>query len=826
MPRRTVLIAVLALFSAAAATAAERPARPRVIVLGFDGADVDLTRKWMEEGKLPNLKRVAEQGTFRPLQTANPAQSPVSWAVFETASNPGKTNLGDFVRRGFSPSSGRPIPQLAGVKRGEEPVPADRAGEVYPLTRFERIVVPLALPGPRRAALAVLGLLVFLLTAVLTRRIFALPVWLALASGLLLAGTGGAAAHRYLSGLPEKYPTLEKEMRGEPFWEVLGRAGVRVTGLQVPAAFPCESWEGARILAGLFTPDISGGPGAWYIYTNDEWAIGEESTGSGGTVFKIYEDRDGVYRTTLRGPDDFVDEYRFRDRVAELERRLAEPGLPDDERARTQEELERVRAEERAWRDSGRKVTVPFEIEPDFENGKVRLTVDGETQTVEEGGWSDYFHAEFRMTPAVSIGGLVRVFVQECGADELGENRLRLFVPPISVSPEDPPFWFPLSTPRAFASELYDAIGPYDTLGWACYTNALKDEELPDEAFLQGLEHVSRWRTKMLMEELERDDWDVLFHVESVTDRAGHMLYRYIDPQHPQYDAKDSEGNLLRDKQVTAYGRTFPLRDGILETYKEMDRIVGLVLDKIDSGALGPDVKLMIVSDHGFEPFRYGVNLNVWLNRMGYLKLKGEVEAEKEGPEKVAEIRRRAQQDYLGFVDWEHTQAYSLGLGKIYINLKGREPLGIVPQERYEALKDEIIEKLRAFRDPIEGHGNAQVVLEAYDAFDIYDGPPEHITDFGDIVLGFGHGYRVSWQTSLGGYERDTYDTFGIADNRQPWSGDHCGNDPSIVKGIFFANFPLADPDFEPSLLNVAPTVLDLLGVERPAEWDGEPMPR
>ncbi|MFH0944784.1 MAG: hypothetical protein V2A76_06265, partial [Planctomycetota bacterium] len=241
------------------------------------------------------------------------------------------------------------------------------------------------------------------------------------------------------------------------------------------------------------------------------------------------------------------------------------------------------------------------------------------------------------------------------------------------------------------------------------------------------------------------------------------------------------------------------------------------------SDALGKDVRVMLISDHGFQSYRYGVNLNVWLNRMGYLVRKGEPDPPG-GPDAIA--KGESSGYVLSFVDWTRTRAYSMGLGKIYINLKGREPKGIVDPTDYDALKEGIIAELKEFRDPIEGHDGAHVVLNAYDALEIHDGPvTSNITDYGDIILGFNRWYRVSGATTSGGYERDTYASFGISINDEPWSGDHCGVDPSLVKGVFLSNFEIQE-GFQPSLLNVAPTILDMFGVELPSNWDGTPIPR
>jgi len=176
----------------------------------------------------------------------------------------------------------------------------------------------------------------------------------------------------------------------------------------------------------------------------------------------------------------------------------------------------------------------------------------------------------------------------------------------------------------------------------------------------------------------------------------------------------------------------------------------------------------------------------------------------------------------IDYPDWTKTKAYSLGLGKIYLNVKDREPHGIVPKEDVAALKKEIIQKLEAFLDPRPGFEGERVVLRAYDGAEIYSG--KYFEEPGDIILGFNSGYRVSWQTSLGSFEGGDVEKYqGIGENPEPWTGDHCGVDPSLVKGIFYSNRKLP-AGFEPSLLNIAPTVLAIYGVEQPKEWDGKPM--
>src|SRR5688500_4488550 len=119
--RRTLAVAAVATASLVAATtcAPRSTAKPlrragqRVFVLGFDGMDPTLARQYMAEGKLPNLQRLSETGTFAKLETTQPSESPVAWSSFATGVNPGKHNIYDFLVRDFQTY----MPDLAGVKK-------------------------------------------------------------------------------------------------------------------------------------------------------------------------------------------------------------------------------------------------------------------------------------------------------------------------------------------------------------------------------------------------------------------------------------------------------------------------------------------------------------------------------------------------------------------------------------------------------------------------------------------------------------------------------------------------------------------------------------
>ncbi len=153
-------------------------------------------------------------------------------------------------------------------------------------------------------------------------------------------------------------------------------------------------------------------------------------------------------------------------------------------------------------------------------------------------------------------------------------------------------------------------------------------------------------------------------------DRLQHMFWRFREPEHPANSGEP----------VSAYARV------IEEHYRRCDEIVGKAYEHVDN-----DTLFIVLSDHGFNSFRRGVHLNAWLHVSGFLGLKRGVEP------------GDAAGDFLKGVDWDSTQAYALGLGSIYLNVKGREAAGTVAPNDAPALARTIAERLAGFVDPGTG---------------------------------------------------------------------------------------------------------------------------
>lgn len=321
---------------------------------------------------------------------------------------------------------------------------------------------------------------------------------------------------------------------------------------------------------------------------------------------------------------------------------------------------------------------------------------------------------------------------------------------------------------------LAKTLGPFATLGLAEDTSALNEGVVEEDAFLKQAYQIHGERERMYFDAIEKTRRGAVVCVFDITDRLQHMFFRYLQDDHPANAGRDTEKH----------------RDAIKKLYLDMDDLVGRTMDKIDD-----DTVLIVMSDHGFKPFRRGVNLNTWLWRNGFLALKGDAPSGA---------------DMFQDLEWSKTRAYAVGFGGIYLNLKGREAKGIVePGDEAESVKRQIAEGLKALYDEKEGQ---HPLREVYDANDVYKGP--YACEAPDLIAGFRIGYRVAWSSVTGGVSGEV-----VEDNTRPWSGDHNFNPPD-VPGMLFCNRKIATDD--PGIMDIAPTVLDLFGVKPPSYFDGE----
>ncbi len=202
------------------------------------------------------------------------------------------------------------------------------------------------------------------------------------------------------------------------------------------------------------------------------------------------------------------------------------------------------------------------------------------------------------------------------------------------------------------------------------------------------------------------------------------------------------------------------------------------------------------------------MNLNTWLVQQGfYMALQGQAPGEK----KLTDLFGGGG-TFWENVDWAHTRAYAMGLGQIYINLKGREGHGIVsPGAESNAIQDDIAARLMVLTDP---KTKARMVDAVYKSADIYSGA--YVGNAAELQVGLAEGYRVSWQSTLGGAPPGI-----VYPNMKKWSGDHGSYDYKTTPGTLLSSRPIPAGS-KVGIIDLAPTVLKYFGVPIPPEIDGK----
>jgi predicted AlkP superfamily phosphohydrolase/phosphomutase len=424
-------------------------------------------------------------------------------------------------------------------------------------------------------------------------------------------------------------------------------------------------------------------------------------------------------------------------------------------------------------------ISIPMTIAVANDRNSITINESGQTVTLRPGEWSGWTDFVFPFNPLIKIHGISRFHLIA------SQPEVKLYLSPINFDPRSLPPGFNISTPPKWAPQLAREYGLYKTLGWQIDTWAISEGFADEQMFWDDMNFTVAQDRKMFDGFLGGDE-ELIVQCFEFPDRVGHVFWRLMDPRHPAYDAA------LHAK----WG------DTLLRSYQLMDAIVGDAM----AAAEKKHAALIVLSDHGFASFRKSVNYNTWLVMNGYMSLKAGVQVKDRNVEMLFDSGQ-----FWENVDWSHTRAYAMGLGEMYINLKGREAQGIVnPGGEYDALKAELKARLVTMTDPETMEHPVRRVLAREEVYRQFD--PNLIPD---LFVTNNDGYRVSWQTSLGGIPKQL-----IEPNKQAWSGDHCSVDPEIVKGIFFYNRKI-DTVRPPYIADIYPTVLGLLGVKAPYELDG-----
>lgn len=560
--------------------------------------------------------------------------------------------------------------------------------------------------------------------------------------------------------IPRSLPKITSMRGGTSFWVTAGGAGVRSSILTVPITFPPEDVPNGELLSGLPLPDIRGTMGTFSYYATDLSRFEEGGTEMGGILRRLAFDGDTA-RTVLVGPPNPIVR-------AQLEEIDEKPTLSDGDRLK------------KAQLETELDVTLPLTITWTKGRGAADIDIDGQKVTLKAGQWSKWINVKFRVNLFIAVHGMLQLHLIKADDD------VQVYVSPVNWRPDAAPL--PISSPARFAEDLYKKLGPFRTLGWAEATWPLEEGRMTEATFMEDLYRAFDDRAQVILNRLTSGSWDLLIGVIEATDRVQHMMWRHRDSTHPMHTAAGAE----------AYG------DAILRIYRRSDQLIGEVLDQI-----GADTTLMIVSDHGFHSWRKAVNLNSWLVQNGFMVLKGQQQSK---DKTLGDLFSGG--EFFEHVDWSKTRAYAMGLGQIYFNLRGREPEGIVSTgAEYQTLATDLSARLKAdFRDPDTGE---LIVKNVYKRDDVYTG--EFLHNASDLQVGFADGYRVSWQTTLGGAPAEL-----VYPNMKRWSGDHGGYDFADTAGVLITNRPIVtDATGRANIIDIAPTVLGFYGVQAPQTIDG-----
>ncbi|MEJ7604829.1 MAG: alkaline phosphatase family protein [Bryobacteraceae bacterium] len=412
--------------------------------------------------------------------------------------------------------------------------------------------------------------------------------------------------------------------------------------------------------------------------------------------------------------------------------------------------------------ENGGKLLIRFQLELQSGN-KAKLSIDGQTFFLKTGDYSPWVRLAFPADFGIKVRGIARFLLTQTEPD------VSLYVTPIQIDPENPAL--PISHPSFYAAYLSKLIGLYSTLGMAEDTWALNEGVIDEDAFLSQAYLTLAEREQMFESALQKTRRGVVACVFDTSDRVQHMFYRYLDGRVPEAENHKHAGT-------------------IADLYERMDGLVGKAMQHVDEETI-----LFVLSDHGFCSFKRGINLNAWLLANGYLTLKNG--GTTTGP-------------YFEGVDWSKTRAYTLGLGGLYINQKGREAEGCVTAgAEAEALKRELMDKLGGLLDPLDGEMG---IRQVYDSKVLFRGP--YMAEAPDLIVGYNEGYRTSWDAAVGKITAETFE-----DNCKAWSGDHCV-DPVLVPGVLFCNRKV--DALAPGIEDLAPTALELFGLKPPAWMEGK----
>jgi len=288
---------------------------------------------------------------------------------------------------------------------------------------------------------------------------------------------------------------------------------------------------------------------------------------------------------------------------------------------------------------------------------------------------------------------------------------------------------------------------------------------------LKDIYEVSEKHFQVIKYLLRSKEWDFFAFVEMGPDRIHHGFWKYHDPEHPKHEPGNPYQNAIRDY------------------YRFLDGEIGEILSLADE-----ETMVLVVSDHGAQRMYGGICINEWLIREGYLRVK-------EKPEGLVPLDKVE-------VDWEHTVAWGEGgyYGRVFLNVQGREPQGVVPPADYEKVREELARKLEAIPDP-EGRPLGTRVFKPQELYrEVRRIPPDLIVYFGNLA----------WR-SVGSLGLNAVHTF--ENDTGPDDANHA---PYGVFILYAPQYGIKGQARNLHIMDVAPTILKLMKVPVPLWMEGK----
>ncbi len=542
--------------------------------------------------------------------------------------------------------------------------------------------------------------------------------------------------------LPIGAPVAENSRGGIPFWDSLHEAGVDVEVYRMPGNYPPTPSD-AKVLSGMGTVDMRGGYGVYTWFTDQPVADRAHVKGDIQLVSVQDDDLDGTpdtVRALLKGPPDIF--------------HLAPGQIPGD----------------------SDYLTAPVTITLDAAEDVALVEVGDDRAVLREGEWSEWMSVSYDALPMgmLPLGAMVRFYAKEL------RPGFVVYASPVNIDPRDPAQQ--VSTPDDFATDVAEIVGPFYSQGMPEETNALKDKLFSDDDYVAQVALIQEDAGAMLDLALARfQRGDMTFMYLSDIDLQCHMLWRHHDPKYPDappHPAFEAESAAKHALDIEGY-------------YRHVDGLLGTVRNRLPA-----DTAIVVMSDHGFQPYTREVQLNAWLRDHGWLTLKdGKTEGHIAG----------------GAVDWTKTRAYGIGFNAIYLNLQGREGEGIVPPADADKVMAELSDQLLAMEDPKTGKKPIRRMFRAKDAY-----AGDRLAEAPDLIVGYDVGYGASDESTLGEVVADQ-----ITDNTSRWSGNHL-MDPEVVPGVFLTNEKVTTDGHD--LTDVTATILQWYGLPVNAGMAGKPI--